>query len=95
MKNILLFLTLLSYLNSFSQHKKIIYADEYFNTINFTYYQKKLSSNLFDIAKIENDTAIIKKLRYASYYGKLKQQQIANYQKYLINVLILTQQKLY
>ena len=72
MKKVLLFLALLSYLNSFSQHKKIIYADEYFNTISFTNYQKKLSSNLFDIAEIENDTAIIKKLRYASYYGKLK-----------------------
>ena len=59
MKNILLFLSLLFFLNSFSQHKKIIYGDEYFNIISFTNYQKKLNSNLFDIAKIENDTAII------------------------------------
>ncbi|RUA07715.1 MAG: hypothetical protein DSY82_07780 [Flavobacteriia bacterium] len=48
---------------SYSQTKRIIYADENYKQIDFTEYSKKMKSGLYFFARFENDTAVFKKLR--------------------------------
>lgn len=72
MKYLMLFFVIFIHDICVSQHKKIIYVDENYKEINFLTYKKKLQSNLFDIAKVENDTALFKKLRFIEFYGVLK-----------------------
>ncbi|RSC94029.1 hypothetical protein [Tenacibaculum singaporense] len=69
---------------SFSQHKKIIYVDENYKTIDFITYSKKLDSKLFDIAIASNDTATFKKLRFSEFYGNLNS-KVKNQFKKIIN----------
>lgn len=73
MKNSILFYILFSSVifKINSQHKKIIYVNEAYKITTFLKYKKKLNSKLFDIAIVENDSAIFKKLRYNQYFGKL------------------------
>ncbi|WP_298778025.1 hypothetical protein [uncultured Polaribacter sp.] len=71
MKKVLFILIILFGNNLVSQNKKIIYVDENYKKVGFLKFKKKESSMLFDLIIAENDTVIIKKLRYKEFFGKL------------------------
>ena len=73
MKNLLFtaFFLLFGLSQSYSQTKRIIYADENYKQIDFTEYSKKMKSGLYFFARFENDTAVFKKLRFKEFYGSL------------------------
>ena len=71
MKIILLIILGLFTLVSQSQEKKSIYLDENYETISFNAFSKKLESKLFIVTNVENDTAVIQKLRFINYFGDL------------------------
>jgi len=55
----------------YSQEKERVYVDENYQKIDFQKFTKKLQSNLFYVAKVENDTALFKKLRFKQYFGNI------------------------
>jgi len=58
-------------LNVSSQSKEIIYVNENFEKIDFETYTKRLNSKLFLTSLVENDTTVLKKLRFKEYFGNL------------------------
>jgi len=76
------FFILLSF-QLYAQSKKIIYVNENYDIIDFHEFNRKLKSDLFFIAHVENDTAMYKKLRFKVFFGKLNSQKKSQLNKLL------------
>ncbi len=72
MKKILQLLIVLTMLNlSHGQVKDTLYLDTNYKELSKGDFLKRLRSNLFYIAHVENDSVFYRKLRYRQYFGKL------------------------